>query len=198
LALQKVTIRKVIQIMGKQMRYRNSNSSQGFIAKALLLGTSVLAVGFANVYAQEAEDSDEDDELLQEIVVTGSRIRGAAASGAIAVSVHSRDALDSFGASSAGELFENLAQAGQISFNETSDGPNDARGDVASVNMRELGGGFCLTGAAWSLIRPARRFRQRRRPSSTPTSFPRHPSTAWKCYATAHRLSTVRTQRPEC
>lgn len=130
--------------MGKQMRYRNSNSSQGFIAKALLLGTSVLAVGFANVYAQEAEDSDEDDELLEEIVVTGSRIRGAAASGAIAVSVHSRDALDSFGASSAGELFENLAQAGQISFNETSDGPNDARGDVASVNMRELGGGNSL------------------------------------------------------
>ena len=90
------------------------------------------------------EEDDADDESLEEIVVTGSRIRGAAASGAIAVSTHSRDALESFGAASAGELFENLAQGGQVSFNETSDGPNDARGDVASVNMRELGGGNSL------------------------------------------------------
>ena len=122
----------------------NTLSGLSSILKKLVLGSSMLALSLASAYAQEAEDSDEDEELLEEIVVTGSQIRGAAASGAIAVSVHSRDALDSFGAASAGELFENLAQAGQVSFNETSDGPNDARGDVASVNMRELGGGNSL------------------------------------------------------
>ena len=107
-----------------------------------LFGIALLAIGLSSAYAQDADE--EEEEALEEIVVTGSQIRGAAASGAIAVTVHARDALESFGASSAGELFENLAQAGQVSFNETSDGPNDARGDVASVNMRELGGGNTL------------------------------------------------------
>jgi outer membrane receptor protein involved in Fe transport len=120
-------------------------SNQRFFVTGMLLSISMLAACFSTVYAQDSPDeSERDSDELEEIIVTGSRIRGAATSGAIAVSTHSRDELESFGAASAGELFENLAQAGQVSFNETSDGPNDARGDVASVNMRELGGGNSL------------------------------------------------------
>ena len=127
------------------MSFLKSYFDRGVVAKGLLLSLFVLTTGFSNVFAQDSSREDEaDDDALEEIIVTGSQIRGAAASGAIAVSTHTREALDSFGAASAGELFENLAQAGQVSFNETSDGPNDARGDVASVNMRELGGGNSL------------------------------------------------------
>ncbi|WP_417318758.1 TonB-dependent receptor domain-containing protein [Emcibacter sp.] len=92
----------------------------------------------------EAVDDDGEVEELQEIVVTGSRIKGAADSGAIAVSILDKEAMDAFGASGAGDLFSNLAQAGSITFNDSNDGPNDARGDVASVNLRELGGGNTL------------------------------------------------------
>lgn len=78
------------------------------------------------------------------IVVTGSNIRGACGSGAIAVSVFNVDELDSFGVNSTGEIFENVAQAGAAEINGASDGPNDARGDVATINLRGLGTGNTL------------------------------------------------------
>ena len=81
---------------------------------------------------------------LEEIVVTGSRIKGAGETGLVPVLIMGKDSLDSFGAESAGELLSNLAQAGALEFNESSEGPNDARGDVAAVNLRGLGSGNTL------------------------------------------------------
>ncbi len=80
----------------------------------------------------------------EEVIVTGSRIKGASDTGAIAVTVHSSEDLEGFGTVDAGRLLSNIAQAGSIDFNETSDGPNSARGDVASVNLRGLGAGNTL------------------------------------------------------
>lgn len=80
----------------------------------------------------------------EEIVVTGSNIRGAFDSGAIAVSVLTVEELESFGANSTGELLAYIPQAGAAEINGAADGPNDARGDVATINLRGLGTGNTL------------------------------------------------------
>jgi outer membrane receptor protein involved in Fe transport len=80
----------------------------------------------------------------ERIIVTGSNIVGATDTGAIAVSILSAEELQSFGANSTGELFEFIAQAGAAEINPSADGPNDARGDVATVNLRGLGTGNTL------------------------------------------------------
>lgn len=80
----------------------------------------------------------------EEVVVTGSRIRGASDSGAIAVTVIDREQVESLGATSTGEVLEYVAQAGAAEINGAADGPNDARGDVATVNLRGLGTGNTL------------------------------------------------------
>ena len=80
----------------------------------------------------------------QTIVVTGSNIRGASDTGAIAVSIIGEEQIESFAASSAGEAMEYIAQAGSAEINGAADGPNDARGDVATVNLRGLGTGNTL------------------------------------------------------
>lgn len=78
------------------------------------------------------------------IIVTGSRIQGASDSGAIAVTTLDRDQLDTYGTASTGEAMEYIAQSGSAEINGAADGPNDARGDVATVNLRGLGTGNTL------------------------------------------------------
>ncbi|MBY4638386.1 TonB-dependent receptor [Sphingopyxis sp. XHP0097] len=108
----------------------------------------ILAAGgwAAAAQAQNAPDdvADETAASDQEIVVTGSNIKGASDSGAIAVTTLSKEEIDSFGASSTGEIMEYIAQAGSAEINGAADGPNDARGDVATVNLRGLGTGNTL------------------------------------------------------
>ncbi len=81
---------------------------------------------------------------LEEVVVTGSRVKGAGETGLVPVLIRQRESLDSFGAESAGELLSNLSQAGALEFEESAEGPNSARGDVAAVNLRGLGSGNTL------------------------------------------------------
>lgn len=119
----------------------NSRSSAGAMAAMLLLPAAAVAqqtTPTPTPAPAEAQQSNND------IVVTGSNIRGASDSGAIAVSIYSRDDLASFAASSAGEAFEYIPQAGAAEINTAADGPNDARGDVATVNLRGLGTGNTL------------------------------------------------------
>ena len=80
----------------------------------------------------------------ERIIVTGSNIAGASDTGAIAVSILTREELDSFAANSAGELFSYIPQAGAAEINPAADGPNAARGDVATINLRGLGTGNTL------------------------------------------------------
>ncbi len=98
--------------------------------------------------SDEETDTDEtlseDDILEDRMVVTGSRIAGASDSGAIAVSTITAENLEAFGQNSTGELLENIPQAGSFEINDSADGPNDARGDIATVNLRGLGTGNTL------------------------------------------------------
>ena len=89
--------------------------------------------------ADDAERADRD-----EIVVTGSRIAGASDAGTVAVTILTSEELETLGENSTGEILQNLAQAGSFEINDSADGPNDARGDVATVNLRGLGTGNTL------------------------------------------------------
>lgn len=110
--------------------------------KSLAMASTLALVSAlsAAAHAQEAPAAAEEEE----IIVTGSNIRGASDSGAIAVSIISADQIETLGQSSTGEILENLAQAGTFEINSSADGPNDARGDVATVNLRGLGTGNTL------------------------------------------------------
>ncbi len=94
-----------------------------------------------------AEQADEEEEVVEEIVVTGSQIRGADISGVLSVSVITSEEIEFLGVESGDELFDMLPEQGQNYFNEAeniSGGVNSARGDVGAFNLRNLGTGNTL------------------------------------------------------
>ena len=126
------------------------NHGSWIAPRALLMaGTACLA---APVLAQpepvavpEPQEAA-DPEASTEIVVVGSQIKGSKITDTLPVTVLDMDAIDAIGASSGDELFRAIPQAGDVGFNEqrTTGGINDARGDVASINLRSLGTGNTL------------------------------------------------------
>jgi outer membrane receptor protein involved in Fe transport len=81
---------------------------------------------------------------VEEIVVTGSHIGGPAASRLLPVTVRSTEDIAAVGVLTADQLIASLPQAGGQNFNNEQQGPNQARGDVASANLRGLGSGNTL------------------------------------------------------
>ncbi|MHA6721928.1 TonB-dependent receptor domain-containing protein [Sphingomonas sp. RS2018] len=82
----------------------------------------------------------------QDIVVVGSQIRGSSTTAALPVSVIDTAQIDATGAVSGDELFRSIPQAGDVTFNEANNPQtsNAARGDVGSINLRNLGVGNTL------------------------------------------------------
>ena len=66
----------------------------------------IVAAGMAATMAraQDAAPQDDNAQAAEEIVVTGSNIKGASDSGAIAVTTLGKEEIESFGASSTGEI----------------------------------------------------------------------------------------------
>lgn len=81
---------------------------------------------------------------IEEIVVIGSNIAGVSERGLLPVSVVDRRELEMSGAVTAGDMIAALPQSGGQAFNNEQQGPNQARGDVASANLRGLGSGNTL------------------------------------------------------
>jgi outer membrane receptor protein involved in Fe transport len=84
---------------------------------------------------------------VEEVVVTGSQIRGARITGALPVAVVSQAEIKAVGAVSGEDLYRSLPAAGDVSFNtQTLSGGSQgaARGDVSSINLRGLGPGNTL------------------------------------------------------
>lgn len=87
------------------------------------------------------------ENVIEEVVVVGSQIRGAAISEALPVSVISEVDIEALGVNSGDELLEYLAEQGQNYFSESeniSGGVNSARGDIGAFNLRNLGTGNTL------------------------------------------------------
>jgi iron complex outermembrane receptor protein len=81
-----------------------------------------------------------------EIVVVGSQIQGAKPTGALPVTVIGEERIAATGSMSGDDLFRSIPQAGDVQFQEarTTGNLNDARGDNASINLRNLGTGNTL------------------------------------------------------
>ena len=90
---------------------------------------------------------DSDDSEVEEVVVVGSQIKGAKITGALPVTVITAEDIESLGVESGDELFADLAENGSNNFNQTdfSGGYNASRGDVGSLDLRNIGTGNTLT-----------------------------------------------------
>ena len=97
------------------------------------------------VYAQDSEESSDSE--VEEVVVVGSQIKGAKITGALPVTVITAEDIESLGVESGDELFAELAENGSNNFNQTdfSGGYNASRGDVGSLDLRNIGTGNTLT-----------------------------------------------------
>ena len=88
------------------------------------------------------------DDEVEEIVVTGSQIKGAKITGALPVSILSSADIEALGVDSGDDLIENIVEQGQNYFTEAEDasgGVNASRGDMGAYNLRNLGVGNTLT-----------------------------------------------------
>ena len=98
-------------------------------------------------YGQEEDDEEATNEEMEEVVVTGTQIKGADITGVLPVTVLDAEDVDSLGVSSGDELLDLIPEQGQNFFNEEetiSGGVNAARGDIGAFNLRNLGTGNTL------------------------------------------------------
>ena len=93
-----------------------------------------------------AANAQTDGDLVEEIVVVGSQIEGAKVTAALPVTVVDQAQLANVAATSGDDLFRSIPQMGDVSFNSSylPNSSNSARGDVGSVNLRNLGVGNTL------------------------------------------------------
>lgn len=125
--------------MGKTL-----NKGINVLATASLLALLHAQSAFAQQQASEA--ATDATEQQSEIVVVGSQIRGAQVTAALPVTVIDEAQIDATGAVSGDELFRSIPQMGDVAFNSTNGATssNFARGDVGSINLRNLGVGNTL------------------------------------------------------
>ncbi len=98
----------------------------------------------ATVTEQVAAESQ--NAAVDEVVVVGTRIRGARATAALPVTILDQAQIEATGAVSGDDLLRSVPQNGDTLF-DASNNPqtsNAARGDVDSVNLRSLGVGNTL------------------------------------------------------
>ena len=123
------------------------------IAKLVLLSSGSLIAATSAAQAQTPAQTEETSESAvaaqtadePAIVITGTQIQGAQINAVLPVTVLDEQAIENTGASSGDELFRAIPQAGTVAFNEqNATTQNSARGDVGSINLRDLGTGNTL------------------------------------------------------
>jgi outer membrane receptor protein involved in Fe transport len=99
------------------------------------------------VLAQADQAAADEAEVIEEVVVTGTQIKGAAISEALAISVVDAQEIEAMGVSSGDELFDQMPEMGQNFFTEGeahAGGVNSVRGDIGAFNLRNMGTGNTL------------------------------------------------------
>ena len=146
--------------------------------------------------------TDDEEDLLEEVVVTGTQIKGAAISEALAVSVFSTADIEAMGISSGDELLDSITEQGQNFQNEAeniSGGVNSVRGDVGAFNLRNMGTGNTLALLNGRRMVQAAGFQTElvvvvscRLTRSTRMRFQSWVSAGWKFCVMAHQPFTAR------
>lgn len=101
------------------------------------IAISALALGGA-AFAQEAPAEQASDADV--IVVTGTNIQGARINESLPVTIIGQDDLDTIGGVDGEDLIRSLPAQGGVQFRtDNNTTVNNARGDVASINLRSIG-----------------------------------------------------------
>lgn len=107
----------------------------GNLSRWLAAGSALALIGFSNSTLAQ----DDGDEVIEEITVTGSYIKGASTTGALPVTVLNRAELESLGAPTTTDVVNNLV------INTGSENRSNALGNqnrntgTANINLRGLG-----------------------------------------------------------
>ena len=122
---------------------RKGSEVSTFLARTPLALLALLVGG-----AVQAGDGSSDD-VLEEVTVVGSNIANGGASDALTVTTVGKAEIESIGATNGNELFRSLPQFGDVAFTEKSStnqgrNSNAPRGDVGSINLRNLGSVYSL------------------------------------------------------
>ncbi len=117
------------------------SASMAALATALFAAPAAAQTQTAETPPLPQQDSDDSGD----IVVTGTQIQGAQINDVLPVTVVDEQQIENTGASSGDELFRSIPQTGSVVFNEqNATTQNNVRGDVGSVNLRDLGTGNTL------------------------------------------------------
>ena len=112
---------------------------------ALMCGASMIAATAAHAQEAVTLPPESEQDPAREIIVTGTQIQGAKINDVLPVTVVDEIDIQNVAATSGDELFRAIPQAGAVAFNEQNDvTSNNARGDAASINLRDLGTGNTL------------------------------------------------------
>ncbi len=123
------------------------------LARLALLGSTSFLASVATAQEQPPAPSQPGDPAEAqssvgsdvEIVVTGTQIQGAQINDVLPVTVVDEQDIENSGASSGDEIFRSIPQAGTVAFNEqNATTQNNVRGDIGSINLRDLGTGNTL------------------------------------------------------
>jgi iron complex outermembrane receptor protein len=148
---------------------------------ALALAAALLPISGLALAQDDTDDTAEDEEQLEQIVVVGSRIKRAEIEGPAPVTVITRDDIDREGFQTVGDVLESLNQNTTSSFTgELATAGFSPNAQV--VNLRNLGPGYTLT-----LING-------RRPAQYPQPYNRDNNVVNLRAPAAPRPSTVRTR----
>lgn len=98
----------------------------------------------AGAFAQSSSPAQSGTVEMEAFTVTGSNIKGVDTEKTLPVTVITGQDIKDAGFGSLAEVIEAMPYSANVSINETTTGPNDARGDVSTINLRNLGAGRTL------------------------------------------------------
>jgi iron complex outermembrane recepter protein len=131
----------MVRVMKQQAIYKHKLKRLSLCILAALTAQTTI-IQKAN--AQETATKEED---IERISIVGSNIKRASDIGALPVTALTEKDIENTGAMSGDELLRSIPQIGAVNFGAATGngGVNDARGDVASINLRGVGSGNTLT-----------------------------------------------------
>ena len=117
------------------------------IRAAMFMTTALTASAYGGqALARQAAAPQDNVASVEEIVVVGTRIEGSKVTAALPVTSIDAKQIEAIGATSGDDLFRSIPQMGDVNYNSSyiPNSSNSARGDIGSVNLRNLGSGNTL------------------------------------------------------
>jgi iron complex outermembrane receptor protein len=121
-----------------------SNSRFGLPTGRIFTMALALSLTINSVHAQTAKTAVGDAPDLEEVVVTGTAIKGLNAETALPVQVLKREDIDRTGVTSTEDLFRTLTVASAAGSTQTSQGTGFQTGSLSAISLRGLGSGRTL------------------------------------------------------